>query len=114
MRYNETGDENMSVKHLNNESFDEAINEKGKSVLVDFWAEWCTPCKMFSPIVEKAAENCGNSVSICKLNIDENTETALKYNVMSIPTVILFKDGKETARRVGALSPAELTEMLEG
>ncbi len=103
----------MSVKHLNNESFDEAIHEKGKTVLVDFWAEWCAPCRMFSPIIEKVSESCGSDTVICKLNIDENEATALKYRVMSIPTVIVFRNGVETGRRVGALSQAEVLEMLE-
>lgn len=103
----------MSVKHLNNESFADAVSESGKTVLVDFWASWCSPCKMFSPIVESAAKKCGDNVSVCKLNIDENEETALKYKVMSIPTVIAFRDGVEIARKVGVLSESELLELAE-
>lgn len=103
----------MSVKHLNNENFADAVSESGKTVLVDFWAPWCSPCKMFSPIVESAAEKCGGDVVICKVNIDENEETALKYGVMSIPTVVAFKNGAEIARKVGVLSEGELLELAK-
>ena len=79
---------------------DEVINAKGK-VMVDFWATWCGPCVMAGPVVDSMADDYKGKVKIGKLDVDANQETAAKYNVMSIPTVILFKDGKEIARKVG-------------
>lgn len=79
---------------------DEVINAKGK-VMVDFWATWCGPCVMAGPVVDAMADDYKGKVKIGKLDVDANQETAAKYNVMSIPTVILFKDGKEIARKVG-------------
>jgi thioredoxin 1 len=79
---------------------DEVINAKG-TVMVDFWATWCGPCVMAGPVVDAMADDYKGKVKIGKLDVDANQETAAKYNVMSIPTVILFKDGKEIARKVG-------------
>ncbi len=79
---------------------DEVINAKGK-VMVDFWATWCGPCVMAGPVVDAMADDYKGKVKIGKLDVDANQETAAKFNVMSIPTVILFKDGKEIARKVG-------------
>lgn len=79
---------------------DEVINAKG-TVMVDFWATWCGPCVMAGPVVDSMADDYKGKVKIGKLDVDANQETAAKYNVMSIPTVILFKDGKEIARKVG-------------
>ena len=79
---------------------DEVINAKG-TVMVDFWATWCGPCVMAGPVVNAMADDYKGKVKIGKLDVDANQETAAKYNVMSIPTVILFKDGKEIARKVG-------------
>ncbi len=102
----------MSVLHLNPQNFDETL--KGdKPVLVDFWAEWCAPCRMFGPIFEKAAEKLANEAIFAKVNVDESEALALKYSVMSIPTVILFKNGEESARKTGALSLGEIAELLK-
>lgn len=79
---------------------DEVINSK-ISVLVDFWAEWCSPCLMVAPIIEGIAKEYEGKIKVGKLNVDENPQMAAKYGVMSIPTVILFKDGKEIGRKVG-------------
>lgn len=79
---------------------DEVVNAKG-TVMVDFWATWCGPCVMAGPVVDAMADDYKGKVKIGKLDVDANQETAAKYNVMSIPTVILFKDGKEVARKVG-------------
>ena len=102
----------MSVLHLNHQNFDEAL-KSDKPVLVDFWAEWCAPCRMFGPIFEKAAEKLDITAVFAKVNVDESETLALKYSVMSIPTVILFKNGAEVARRTGALSLGEIAELLK-
>lgn len=103
----------MSVLHLNSQSLDKTLNDAKKPVLVDFWADWCAPCKMFAPIFEKAAEKMDSTAVFAKVNVDECEELALKYSVMSIPTVIVFKDGSEVSRRTGALSLGEIAKLLE-
>ena len=91
---------------------DEVINNKGISV-VDFWAPWCGPCKMFSPIFESAKENY-KDIKFCKLNIDEDINNVSKdFGVMSIPTVVAFKDGKEIKRNIGFLNEDDLNDFLE-
>ena len=89
----------MSVLHLTAENFDEIIG-RGR-VLVDFWAGWCMPCKMVAPIIEELATEYENSVSIAKVDVDNNSEIAARYGIMNIPTVILFEDGVETKRFIG-------------
>ena len=102
----------MSVLHLDNSNFNEVLNSNS-IVMVDFWADWCMPCKMFAPVLEKfAAENTQNAV-IGKLNVDEAADIAAKYQVASIPTVIVFKIGQEANRSVGAVSKGELAKLLE-
>ena len=83
----------MSVIVLNNDNFDSEVLKSDKPVLVDFWASWCGPCRMVSPIVDEIAEE-NDDIKVCKVNVDENQELAAKYSVMSIPTLIVFKDGK--------------------
>ena len=102
----------MSVLHLNPQNFNEAL-KTDKPVLVDFWAEWCAPCRMFGPIFERAAEKLDSTAVFAKVNVDESEDLALKYSVMSIPTVILFKNGAEVARQTGALSLGEIAELLK-
>ena len=85
----------------------------GKAVLVDFWAEWCGPCHMIAPVVEDIANEKGEALKVAKLNIDENPGTAQRYGVMSIPTLILFKDGQETARIVGAQGKERILAQLD-
>jgi thioredoxin 1 len=89
----------MSTLTLSSSSFDETISSG--SVLVDFWAGWCMPCRMVAPVIEELAEKYKGSVTVAKVNIDEESGLAARYNVMSIPTVILFKDGVEAKRFVG-------------
>jgi thioredoxin 1 len=85
----------------------------GKAVLVDFWAEWCGPCHMIAPVVEDIANEKGDALHVAKLNIDDNPGTAQRYGVMSIPTLILFKDGQETARIVGAQGKERILAQLD-
>lgn len=103
----------MSVINLTSENFEEQVMEARVPVLIDFWANWCGPCKMMSPVVEKIAEEMGVNARVCKVNIDEQRELAEKYNVMSIPTFLLFKDGKEVKREVGAMPKEELARIFE-
>ena len=87
----------MSVLSLNANNFDEEVMHSDKPVLIDFWASWCGPCKMMSPVIDEIAEEMGDSIKVCKINIDEEQNLAVKYNVMSIPTFIVLKDGKEVS-----------------
>ena len=91
-----------SITTLSDTSFDEEIGSASAPVLVDFWAEWCGPCKMIAPILEEIADEQGDAIQIAKLNVDEAGEVARRFEVMSIPTLILFKDGEPVKRVVGA------------
>ena len=102
----------MELLHLNDEIFDKEI-KKDKLVLVDFFATWCGPCRMQTPILERVKEQLGESVDIYKLDVDECSYIAKNYGVMSIPTLILFKNGVEVDRNVGLLSQEQVVEFLE-
>lgn len=102
----------MSVISLNEKNFDEEVLRSDKPVLIDFWASWCGPCKMMSPVIDAIAEEMGEKVKVCKINIDEEQNLAVKYNVMSIPTFIVIKDGKEVSRSVGVQDKAEIIGMI--
>jgi thioredoxin 1 len=105
---------NLSIITLSDTSFEETVLKSELPVLVDFWAEWCGPCKMLAPILEAyAAANVGK-IKICKLNVDENPASPAKYSVRGIPTLILFKNGKAEATKVGALSKSQLEDFLNG
>ena len=93
-------------------TFDEALAE-GKLMMVDFWAAWCGPCRMLAPMVDDLAAQYEGKVIVGKVNVDEEQELAIRYGVMSIPTVIFFKDGKEIDRKVGVMPPAAFTEVLD-
>lgn len=103
----------MSVISITSENFQGEVGEARVPVLIDFWASWCGPCKMMSPVVEQIAEEMGPNAKVCKVNIDEQPELARKYNVMSIPTFLLFKDGKEVNRTIGAMPKEELAKLFE-
>ena len=100
------------MMHFNQESFDKALGE-GKLVMVDFWASWCGPCRMLGPVVEKLADQYEGKAIIGKVNVDEQQELAVRYGVMSIPTVIFFKDGKEIDRKVGVMPATAYTQVLD-
>ncbi len=101
-----------NVITLNETNFKETINGDGLT-LVDFWAEWCGPCKMIAPEVEKLADEMAGKAKIAKLNVDENRSIAGEYQVMSIPTMILFKEGKEIERVIGFRKKDELKKLVE-
>ncbi|MBP7929082.1 MAG: thioredoxin [Acidimicrobiia bacterium] len=96
------------VQVLDTATFDEVIGAADKPVLVDFWAEWCGPCRMIAPVLENVAANHGSKITISKLNVDENPDIAQRFSVMSIPTLIVFKDGKEDKRLIGSKPEAAL------
>jgi len=98
------------ITNLTNESFDELVAGADGPVLVDFWAEWCGPCKMIAPILDEIADEQGDNLAIAKVNVDEAGEIAQRYQVMSIPTLLVFKDGEVAKRMVGASGKAKLLE----
>ena len=100
------------MTQFNKASFDAALNE-GKLMMVDFWAVWCGPCRMIAPVVEKLAEQYEGKAIVGKVNVDEEQELAIRYGVMSIPTVIFFKDGKEIDRKVGVMPADAFTAVLD-
>jgi thioredoxin 1 len=101
------------ILQLSDETFDEELAGAGTAVLVDFWAEWCGPCKMIGPTLEEIAIEHRGQLTIAKLNVDDNPETAMRFNVMSIPTLLLFDDkGEQVKRLVGAKGKAQLLQDL--
>ena len=101
-----------NVSTLTSETFDEVINGSTEPVIVDFWAEWCGPCKMVAPILDEIAVEWKDDVKVAKLNIDEHADIAQRYGVMSIPTLLMFKDGEVATRVVGAKGKAQLVAEL--
>jgi thioredoxin 1 len=103
----------MAVQHTTDSTFDTDVLKSGEPVLVDYWAEWCGPCKMIAPILDEVAKDYGGKLKIAKLNVDENQAIAAKYGVRGIPTLMLFKNGAAVATKVGALSKSQLTAFLD-
>ena len=101
-----------SISQLTESTFDEEVASSTEPVLVGFWAEWCGPCKMVAPILEEIATEQAGKVRVAKVNVDENPGLATKFNVMSIPTMIVFKDGQEAQRLIGARGKPQLLEDL--
>ena len=101
------------VKHITDSSFDQDVLQSNKPVLVDFWAEWCAPCRMITPIIDQIASDFASSATVVKLNVDDNTASAQRYGIKGIPTLILFNEGKEVERVVGATSKDSITRIIE-
>ncbi|MCL5961110.1 MAG: thioredoxin [Chloroflexi bacterium] len=98
---------------VSDKAFEEEVEKADKPVLVDFWAEWCTPCRMVAPVVEEIATEKGDSLKVAKVNVDENPMIANKFGISSIPTLILFKDGKPVERLVGFMPKGKLVGKLD-
>jgi len=101
------------VTHVGDADFDASVLQSGEPVLVDFWAEWCGPCKMISPVLDELAETYEGKLKVAKVNVDENRATAIKYHVRSIPMLLLFKDGQIQATQIGAVGKGQLTQMID-
>jgi thioredoxin 1 len=102
-----------NIVTLSDATFDEHVKSSDVPVLVDFWAEWCGPCKMIAPVLEEIAEEQAGKIQIVKLNIDDNLEVTRRFDVMSIPTLILFKDGQPEVRLIGAKPKGQLLQEIE-
>jgi thioredoxin 1 len=101
------------VRDVSDSSFENEVLKSDKPVLVDFWAEWCAPCRMLAPTVTAVAEHYTESATVVKLNVDDNPSTAQRYGIKGIPTLILFREGKEVERVVGATSKESISRMIE-
>lgn len=103
----------MAIKQVTDDSFEQDVIKSDIPVLVDYWAEWCGPCKMIAPILDEVARDYEGRLEIAKLNVDENAATTAKFAVRGIPTLMLFKNGSMVASKVGALSKSQLTVFLD-
>jgi thioredoxin 1 len=101
------------IRHISDASFEADVLKAGTPVLVDYWAEWCGPCKMIAPILDEVATAYQGKLSIAKMNVDENREIPAKFGIRGIPTLMLFKDGQLAATKVGALNKAQLSAFLD-
>jgi thioredoxin 1 len=104
---------NSSIAHVSDDQFDEQVLKSSEPVLVDFWAEWCGPCKMIAPILDDVATSYAGKLKVAKVNIDHNQKTPRNYNVRGIPTLMIFKDGKVQATQIGAVSKSQLTQLID-
>ena len=103
-----------AIKHISDASFETDVLKSGTPVLVDYWAEWCGPCKAIAPILEEVAKDYGTRLQVAKMNVDDNRDVPAQFGIRGIPTLMLFKDGQLAATKVGALSKSQLTSFLEG
>lgn len=102
----------MSVIELNKDNFEKEVMKAEVPVLIDFWANWCGPCRMMSPVIDKIAEEMGDKVKVCKVNVDENHELAEKYEIMTIPAFIIVKNGAETGRTIGVQPKEDILKLI--
>lgn len=102
------------ILHVTDDSFEKEVLESGNAVLVEYWAEWCGPCKMIAPVLEEVASEYEGKLKVAKLNIDDNPNTPPKYGIRGIPTLMLFMGGNVEATKVGAVSKSQLTAFIDG
>ena len=102
-----------NIKYITDSSFDSDVLKSDKPVLVDFWAEWCGPCKMIAPILEEVAKEYDGRIQVAKMDVDANQAVPAKFGIRGIPTLILFKNGEVAAQKVGALGKAQLTSFID-
>ena len=100
--------------YVTDETFDSDVLQSDKPVLVDYWAEWCGPCKMIAPILDEVSSEYGETLTVAKLDVDQNQATSTKYQIKGIPTLMLFKEGNVVATHIGALTKSQLTAFIEG
>jgi len=104
---------NQAIAHISDDQFDNEVLKSSEPVLVDFWAEWCGPCKMIAPILDELADSYAGKIKIKKINIDHNQKTPRNYNVRGIPTLMIFKDGKVQATQIGAVGKKQLEQLID-
>jgi len=102
----------MGISHTNDNDFEQDVNHSALPVLIDFWAEWCGPCKMIGPILEELAEELDEKIKIVKIDVDNNNQTAMKYSIRSIPTLMIIKEGVVQAQHIGAASKSQIEQFI--
>ena len=103
-----------NIVHVSDDSFEQDVLQADGPVLVDFWAEWCGPCKMIAPVLEELADEYQGKLKVCKMDVDANTETAPRYGIRGIPTLIVFNNGDVAGTQVGAVSKSQLSAFVDG
>jgi len=103
-----------TIAHVTDDNFDAAVLKSGTPVLLDYWAEWCGPCRMIAPVLEEIAKDYAGRLTVAKINIDENPNVPQRYGVRGIPTLMLFKNGEVEATKVGAMSKSQMAAFIDG